>query len=326
MTTLRSVLAVAALLLGAPAADAQQSPLPVVGFLNAQTPESFARYVEAFREGLAETGYVEGTNVRIEYRWAGGSVGRLPDLAADLVGRNVTVIFTAGGTEAALAAKAATGTIPLVFTAGSDPVALRLVASLNRPGGNATGIANIGSILEGKRLGLLVELYPDLEVVGALVNTASVNSEAQVAKILEAARQYGRRVEILGARDGAEIEQAFARMEGLGVDAVLVAGAAFFNSHRDMIVAAAARAGLPAVYEHRDFTVAGGLISYGQNIADTYREGGIYVGRVLNGENPADMPVTQPLKFDLVVNAATAATLGIDLPPGILLAATEIIQ
>jgi ABC-type uncharacterized transport system substrate-binding protein len=262
------------------AARAQQPAMPVVGFLNGASPGAWKPYVEAFRQGLNEAGYLEGRTVAIEYRWAEGQYERLPSLAADLVRRKVALIVATGGTPPALAAKAATKTIPIVFTIGADPVKLGLVASLNRPGGNVTGVHLFVSQMEGKRLGLLRELVPSAALIAVPLNPNNPNAAPQLKDVQEAARALGQQIHILHAVSEAELEAAFATAQQVGSDALLVAADPFFNSRRTYIIALAARHAIPAIYEQREHVLAGGLMSYGTNLSDGYRQVGIYGGRI----------------------------------------------
>jgi putative ABC transport system substrate-binding protein len=305
---------------------AQQQAIPVVGFLNATSPNAWKPYLDAFRQGLNDAGYVEGRTVAIEYRWAEGQYERLPLLATDLVRRNVTLIVATGGSAAALAAKAATNTIPIVFTMGADPVKLGLVASLNRPGGNATGVNMFVSQMEGKRLGLLRELVPTAALIAVLLNPNSPPAATQLKDVQEAARALGQQIHILHAGSEAELEAAFETTRQVGAGALLVAADPFFNSQRTYIVALAARHALPAMYEQREPALAGGLMSYGTNLSEGYRQVGIYAGRILKGEKPADLPVMQSTKFEFVINLTTAKALGIVVPPMLSARADEIIE
>jgi ABC-type uncharacterized transport system substrate-binding protein len=309
------------------AARAQQSErTPVVGYLHSGSPEPVVNRVAAFRKGLGEAGYVEGQNVAIEFRWAAGQDDRLPDLAADLIRRRVAVIATLGSTPASLAAKAATTTIPIVFLVGGDPVALGLVASLNRPGGNATGV-NIQLVeLVTKGLGILRELAPATNRFVALVNPNSAYTDAVVKDLQASASALGLAIEILRAGTGREIDAAFANLVQKPGGALLVSPDAFFVSRRAQIVTLAARHAAPAIYFTRDFAESGGLVSYGPNLADAYQQTGIYVGRILKGEKPADLPVVQPTKFELVVNLNTARAFGIAIPNTLLAIADEVIE
>jgi putative ABC transport system substrate-binding protein len=307
------------------AARAQQA-MPVVGFLGTASPRPFAHLVAGFRRGLQETGFVEDRSVVIEYRWAEGQYDRVPALAADLVRRQVAVIVTVGGETSAAAAKAVTETIPIVFNVGSDPVKIGLVVSLARPGGNATGV-NIFTIeLVEKRLGLLLDLIPTASSIAILVNPDFVPAAANASEAEAAARAVGKQVVIYNARSEIEIGTAFAIMAQARPGALLVGADPFFNSRRGLIVALAARHAIPAIYEWREFAEAGGLISYGTSLVEAYRQQGIYAGRILKGEKPADLPVVQLSKFELVINLNTAKALGLAIPPGVLALADEVIE
>ncbi len=308
------------------AARAQQkSAMPVVGFLNSGSPQAQALAAVAYRQALEETGFVEGKNVVIEFRWADGQYDRLPELVADLIRRNVAVIM-AGGPPAAQAAKSATSTIPIVFTSGDDPVQVGLVTSINRPGGNITGVHIFFSGLESKKLGLLRELVPQAGVIAALVNPSFASAGRQTTELQAAARTLGKQIQIINASNEHELDTAFASMAQLRVDAMLVAADPFFSARRNQIVSLAARYAIPAVYEQRAFAGAGGLMSYGTNIEYGYRQAGIYTGRILKGEKPADLPVLQSTKFEFVINLKTAKALGIEVRPDLLSIADEVIE
>jgi putative ABC transport system substrate-binding protein len=309
------------------AARAQQRAMPVIGFLSGASPGPAAQFVAAFRRGLNEMGFTEGQNVAIEYRWAEGQYDRLPALAADLVGRQVAIIVaTGGGTAPGHAAKAATATIPIVFVSGGDPIEQGLVASLNRPGGNATGVFLLLNALEGKRLGLLHELVPAAKLIAVILNPASRSFATQLTDVQEAARTIGQQIHILHASDEREIDAAFAALAQLRAGALLVASDALFVSRRDQFVALAARHAIPAMHHVREFAVAGGLASYGTSLGDGYRLAGNYTGRILKGEKPADLPVQQSVKFEFVINLKTAKTLGLEVPPTLSAIADEVIE
>jgi ABC-type uncharacterized transport system substrate-binding protein len=307
------------------AARAQQPAMPVVGYLYSGSPEPTAHLVAAFRKGLSETGYVEGQNVTIEFRWTHNNENQLPDLAADLVRRRVAVIAAPGSVAAGLAAKAATATIPIVFS-GGDPIQTGLVASLNRPGGNVTGINSMNSELMAKRLGLLHELIPEAARFAALVNPNNLTTETMIMDARAAAAAIGRPIEIFAASTNRDIDAAFASLMQKGADALAIAPDPLFNNRRVQLQSLAMRHAVPSIYSHRDFTDAGGLMSYGSNYTDLFRQTGIYVGRILRGEKPADLPVTRPTKFEFVINLQTARTLGIEIPPTLLALADEVIE
>ena len=305
---------------------AQQPGVPVVGYLSARSPDDAAHLAAAFRRGLAETGYFEGQNVAIEYRWALGQYDRLPALAAELARKPVAVLVSTGGEPAALATKAAAPTIPIVFAIGGDPIKLGLVASYNQPRGNATGISLLTSTLEPKRLGLLRELVPQAATIGILLNPNFPAFENQLRDVQEAARALGLRIRDLRARSDGEIETAFETLARENIVALAVAADPFFDTRRDKLVALATRHAVPAMYHFREFAAAGGLISYGINFPDAYRQVGIYAGRILKGAKPADLPVMQSTKFELVINLNTAKALGLAIPPGVLAIADEVIE
>jgi len=292
-----------------------QQPMPVIGFLNTQSPDVFSYLVTGFRKGLRETGHVEGGNLSIEYRWAENQYDRLPALAADLVRRQVSVIAATGGSVSALAAKAATGTIPIVFLAGDlDAVQAGLVASIKRPGGNVTGVIPLISVSGQKRLELLHEMVPKAAVIGMLVNPDFPDADMQSRDLREAALNLGLQHHILSASSEPQFDTAFAMFRARQIDALLIGNDAFFNSRRSQLVALAARYGIPAIYPLREFAEAGGLMSYGPSLVDAYRQAGIYTGRILKGDRPADLPVMQSSRFELVINLKTASALGLDIP------------
>ena len=311
------------------AARAQQISIPVIGFLSGESPDTSTHLVTAFRQGLNEVGFVEGQNVAIEYRWALGQNDRLAALARDLVSRHVTVIAATagGGTAASLAAKAATSTIPIVFTSGVDPVKIGLVESLNRPGGNVTGIAFLSLALEPKRLGFLHELVPQATDIAVMLNPTLPDSENQLREVQEAARTIGLHdVAILHASDIDEIEAAFKSLDQIRPGALLVGTDPFYINRREQIVGLAARHAIPTMYDGREFTEVGGLISYGASFADAVRQVGVYTGRILKGEKASDLPVLQPTKIELIINLKTAKALNISLPQSLLVAADEVIE
>ena len=308
------------------AARAQRAPnRPIIGFLNSGLPGGYAPFAAAFRQGLAEAGFVEGQNLVIEYRWAEGQYDRLPMMAADLARRQVNLI-AATSTPAALAAKAATSVIPIVFTVALDPVAAGLVVSLNRPGGNATGVSNYLSDLGAKRLELLHEVVPKTTVIGMLVNPNYPDAEVQRKDAAEAAHKLGLELHVVNVSTEGDFNSAFANLVQSTAGALLVGTDTFFLSRRDQLVLLAARHAIPAMYFLREFASAGGLMSYAANLHDGYRQAGIYTGRILNGAKPADLPVVQPTKFDLVVNINTAKVLGLEIPARLLALADEVIE
>jgi putative ABC transport system substrate-binding protein len=307
------------------AGRAQQPAMPVLGFLHSGLPKPNVGLATAFGNGLAETGYVADKNVVIEYRWADGHYDQLPALAADLVRRQVAVIFGAGP-PAAKAAKAATTTIPVVFVSGADPVESGLVASLSHPGGNVTGVAIFTGQLAAKQLGLLRELAPKAAVVAVLVNPGNPLTEAIIKDMQAAATSTGHQIRIVKASDEESIDKAFAGLAELHADALIVGADPYFFSRSDQIVALAARYAVPAFYEIREFAANGGLISYGASLMDGYRRAGVFAGQILKGAKPADLPVVQPTKFELVINLKTAKALGLALSPGLLAIADEVIE
>jgi putative ABC transport system substrate-binding protein len=309
------------------AARAQQPPMPVIGLLSSASAAPSAYLLNALRQGLSESGYIEGQNVAIEYRWADGQYDRLPSLAVELVRRGVAVIVATGaGGLAAQAAKTATSIIPIVFSSAVDPIRAGLVASINRPGGNATGIIQFAALLEAKRLQLLHELVPNAAVIGVLLNPTNPSAETQTTDVHTAARSIGRKIHVVTASTEGEFDAAFASLVRQRSGGLLVAADPFFNSRREQLVALAARYVLPAIYEWREFAEAGGLISYGNSITDAYRQIGVYTGRILRGASPADLPVVQPTKFELVINLKTAKALGLTVPNSMQLLADEVIE
>jgi putative ABC transport system substrate-binding protein len=305
---------------------AQQPAMPVVGVLSSLSSGVIAIRALAFGQGLKETGYIEGQNVVIKYRLAEGQYDRLPKLAAELVTRQVNVIFAAGGSDPAKAAMAATSTIPIVFLSAADPVSAGIVESLNRPGGNVTGVSLLGSALEAKRLGLLHEIIPAAASISVLVNPKYPDVDLQLRELQKAAGVIKQSINIVRASTEAEIDKAFATIALKGGDALLVAQDAFFNSRREQIVALEARHKLPVMHDQRESAEIGGLVSYGTDFSNEYRQAGIYVGKILKGTKPADLPVLQPTKFELVINLKTAKALRLIIPPGVLSIADEVIE
>jgi putative tryptophan/tyrosine transport system substrate-binding protein len=308
------------------AARAQQPAIPIVGYVHVDSPQSIPGLLAAFREGLGETGFVEGQNLVIEYRWAENDVSRIPELVADLVRRRVAVIATPGTSAAALAAKEATTTIPIVFSLGLDPVQLGLVASLSRPGGNITGVNSMSNELVAKRLGLSQELLPTAKRFAVLVNPKNPTTESLKKDVGAAARAIGAQIELFTATNGADIDTAFATLVQNRADALLVHPDNLFINRRVQLITLAARHGMPTIYPLRPDAEAGGLMSYGTKIADAHRQAGIYTGRILKGAKPADLPVVQPTKFELIINLQTAKTIGLDVPPTLLARADEVIE
>jgi len=307
-------------------AHAQQPAMPVIGFLYARSPEDSSAQLAAFQKGLAEHGYVDGQNIKIEYRWARGQYDLMPSLAADLVRLPATLIM-AGAEPSVLAAKAATSTIPIVFVVGTDPVKLGIVASYNRPGGNATGLHIFTTTLEAKRLNLIHELIPRDALIGILQNPKNVSfAQDQLAQIQDAANGLGLRIEVLRASTPAEIDDAFATVARDHLVALSVTADPFFDTRRNQLVTLAAQHAVPVIYQFREYAASGGLMSYGVNLPDAYRQAGVYVGRILKGEKPSELPVLEPDKLEFVINLKTAKTLGLEIPPNVLSIADEVIE
>jgi putative tryptophan/tyrosine transport system substrate-binding protein len=300
--------------------------VPVIGFLSSRSPADTTTLVAAFRNGLGEAGYDEGQNIAVEYRWADGQYDRLPALVADLVQRGVALLVTFGGEPSALAAKAATSTIPIVFTTGGDPVKIGLVESLNRPGGNATGVSLLTTAPESKRLGLLHELVPGAKVVGVLIDPNYQEADAQARELRDAAGTIGQHIYIAYAKNDAELESAFETLVRERADALLVSADPFFDTRRDRIIAFAAEHRMPAIYQFRQYAVGGGLMSYGVSLPDGYRQVGNYAGQILKGAKPADLPIVQSIKFEFVINLKTAKALGLEVPAMLLARADEVIE
>jgi putative ABC transport system substrate-binding protein len=307
-------------------ARGQPPSMPMVGFLNVGFADRSAHQVAAFRQGLKETGYIEGRNITVEFRWADGRYDRLPTLAADLIRREAAVILTGGGEAPFRAVRAASETVPIVFNIGNDPVQLGLVASLAKPGGNATGVNFLSVEIAAKRLQLLNSLVPTSSIIAVLVNPNFPATESSVSELESAARVMGRQVEIIKATNESELDATYVTISQMRAGALMVGNDPFFTSRRAQIVAVAARLAIPAIYEQREFALAGGLISYGTSIADSYRQLGVYVGRILKGEKAGDLPVLQPTKFELVINLGTARAFGFTLPPSLLAIADEVIE
>jgi len=308
------------------AVRAQQRAMPIIGFLSTAAPGPFKQFVEAFQRGLNEKGFIEGQNATIEYRWAEGHFDRLPALATDLVQHNVAVITASGGPPSVLAAKAATSTIPIVFNVASDPIKLGLVASLNHPGGNATGVNLFSVAVEPKKLELLHELVPKAQIIGVFVNPRNANAETIIGEVERAARALQLQINVVKVSAADEFGAAFASVVRQAAGALLVAADPFFTAQREALVALAAQYSIPAIYEFREFTAAGGLISYGTNLSEAYHQVGGYTGRILKGEKPSDLPVVQPTKFELVINIKTVKTLGLTVPPNLFALADEVIE
>jgi putative ABC transport system substrate-binding protein len=308
------------------AAHGQERLTPIIGFLSTRTADDSASVVDAFQAGLGSTGYLDGRNVRIEFRWAEARSDRLPAMATELVSRSVAVIVAVGGDEVVRAAQAATATIPIIFITGSDPARVGLVASLNRPGGNTTGVTLFSTVLEQKKLEVLRELVPTAVTLGVLLRPTSLNYDFMRSDIEIAARTLGRRIHVLDASTEHEIEAAFGTIVQKGLGALLVTTDPFFSSNRQQILRLAARHLVPTIYDSRIQVEGGGLVSYGASYTETYRQGGIYVGRILNGARPADLPVLLPTKFELVINLRTARALGLEVPPTLLARADAVIE
>jgi len=303
-----------------------QKTIPVIGFMSSASAAPFAHLVAAFRDSLKATGFVEGQNVAIEFRWADGQYDRLQMIAAELIRREVAVIVATGGTPAVLPAMAATTTIPIVFITGGDPIKFGFVHSLNRPSGNVTGVNIFIAEMEAKRLGLLRDLVPTAALVGVLLNPNNPNFDNQSHEVQKAARAIGQKIQIVHAGTEAALSTALRSLVQLGTEGLLVGGDPFFNSRRNLLVALATRHGIPAIYDQREYALAGGLISYGTSLTEAYRQVGIYTGRILKGEKPADLPVMQSTKFELVINLNAAKALGLEIPPKLLALADEVIE
>jgi putative tryptophan/tyrosine transport system substrate-binding protein len=308
------------------AARAQQPATPVIGLLHATSLSYFAQFADAVRQGMRESGVIEGQDATIEYRWAEGQNDRLPALAVDLVSKHVAVILAIGGTAPALSAKAATSTIPIVFLSAADPIKGGLVDGLSRPGGNVTGISFLGTALEAKRLEILQKLVPSAALIGVLLDPTYPEAEAQRRELQDAADILKQPIAVIGASTPAEIDEAFATVARKGAGAVLVTQAIFFNTRGEQLAGLATRYRLPAIFDQREVAAFGGLASYGTNFADGYRLGGVYVGKVLKGANPADLPVIQPNRFEFVINLKTAKALGLSVPDALLAIADEVIE
>jgi putative tryptophan/tyrosine transport system substrate-binding protein len=303
-----------------------QQTMPVIGFLGSQSPDTMAPVLPWFWRGLGELGFTEGKNVRIEYRWAEDRYDRLPAMAAELVRDKVAVIVASGGNVSALAAKAATTTIPIVFSAAADPVTGGLVESLNRPGGNVTGIALLTIELDAKRLDLLREMVPAADVIGALMDVSRPEAAAQLKSVRAAAQAVGLQLVIANAGNEGDFDAAFGSLVKQRAGAVLVAASPLFTSRRDHLIAVAMQYAMPAMFQFREFATAGGLVSYGASLVEAYRQTAVYAGRILRGEKPSELPVMQPTKFELLINLKTAGTLGLIIPPGVLAIADEVIE
>jgi putative ABC transport system substrate-binding protein len=310
--------------LGPRAARAQQ--MPVIGFLSSQSPDAIPHVLPFFRRGLAELGLVEGKNVRIEFRWAEDHYDRLPALAAEFTRDNVAVIIAAGGNVTALVARKATATIPIVIPITADPVKAGLVESFNRPGGNVTGVALLTVELDAKRIEFLCEIVPKAPIIGALIDASRFEAETQIKSVREAARAVGRPLVIASAKTEGDFDTAFELLAREHVSALLVTASPLFTSRRDHMIALTARHAIPAIFQFREFAVAGGLVSYGASVTDAYHQAGLYAARILKGEKPSDLPIVQPTKFDLVINLKTARALGLEVPPALLARADEVLE
>jgi putative ABC transport system substrate-binding protein len=307
-------------------ARAQQASVPIIGFMSSRAAADSAYLVAAFRKGLGEAGYIEGQNVAIEFRWANGQYDQLPALAADLTKQRIAVLAAVGGEPSALAAKGATSTIPIVFTIGGDPMKIGLVASMNRPGGNATGVSLLAIEPEAKRLALLHELVPKEALIAILINPNFGDFESRTRELSAAARTLSRRIEYYKATSDAELGLALSRIAQENAAALLPTGDPFFDTRRERIIAFSAKSHLPTIYQFREFAIAGGLMTYGISITEGYRQAGIYAGQILKGAKPAELPVHQSIKFELVINLVTAKALGIEIPPTLLALADEVIE
>jgi len=307
-------------------ARAQHAAMPVIGFLGAGSISGYASYVDAFRRGLTAAGSVEGHDVAVEFRWLDGRYDRAPALAAELVDKQVAIIVATGGTAVALAAKTATTTTPIVFVIGADPIKFGLVASINRPGGNVTGVSFLINLLTAKQLEVLHEVIPKTADIGFLVNPDNPNAEPDTREVRFAAARLARKLIVAGASSAAEIDTAFATLVKQGANAVVIGADALFVSHQDQIVKLAIRHSLPAIYNSRGYVMDGGLMSYGPDQAEAYRQAGVYASRILKGEKPTNLPVVQPTKFELVINLKTAKALGLNIPPSLLARADEVIE
>jgi putative tryptophan/tyrosine transport system substrate-binding protein len=305
---------------------ARAEVLPIIGFVSSRSSADSRYVVAAFRKGLSESGYTEGQNVKIEFRWAEGKYDRLPALVSDLIAQGINVLVAVGGEPSAFAAKAATSTIPIVFTTGGDPVKAGLVASLNRPGGNATGISLLTTAPESKRLGLLHETVPKAALIGVLINPNYAEAEHQTREVQDAAHSIGQEVRISKAGNDGELDFTFATFIQQRIEALLVCSDPFFDTRRDKIIGFAAQSRIPAIYQFREYAVAGGLMSYGISLTEGYRQVGIYAAQILKGTKPAELPIQQSIKFEFVINAKTAKALGLEVPPTVLARADEVIE